>query len=215
MELLIPQVQDFALTGAGDSPAWAGVDWQPLQRVGPGAATYATRAKVAYSPLGIYTLVDSVDQRLTCTMTQDGADIYREDVMELFLWPEESQTVYFEYEISPLGVELPILVANHNGQFHGWLPWHYEGERLIRRATAVRGGDKASGATVTGWSAECFIPFALLVGLANTPPTSGTRWRANIYRIDYDALPFSQWAWCPDVGGNFHNIRHFGTFVFA
>ncbi len=31
-----------------------------------------------------------------------------------------------------------------------------------------------------------FVPFELLKPLANVPPKSGTRWRANFYRMDYD-----------------------------
>ena len=148
-------------------------------------------------------------------MTRDGDDLYREDVVEIFLWPDESQPLYFEYEISPLGVELPILVANHEGQFHGWLPWHYTGPRAVRRATSVRGGPKAAGASVEGWTAEFFVPFALFMGMGNIPPTRGSRWRANLYRIDHDQAPFSQWAWCPDTGPTFHRYSAFGTFLFA
>jgi hypothetical protein len=41
------------------------------------------------------------------------------------------------------------------------------------------------------------------------------RWRANLYRIDYDADRPSQWAWCTRTGGNFHDFRRFGTLRFA
>ena len=43
-----------------------------------------------------------------------------------------------------------------------------------------------SGGSVSGWMAEFFIPYKLLVPLNNVPPVSGTKWRANMYRIDYD-----------------------------
>lgn len=213
-ELTVLKTSDFAVTGDGRAAAWATAPWVPLARVGTGKATYATRAKVLYSDTGLYFLTDSEDRRLTCTLTEDFANIFTEDVIEVFLWPDEAQPLYLEYEISPLNVELPILVPNHGGTFFGWRPWHYEGPRLTRRATAAQGGPKASMATVTGWSAEFFLPFALFTGLGNTPPRSGNRWRANIYRIDYDETPASQWAWCPDTGGQFHDFGHFGTFRF-
>ena len=59
-----------------------------------------------------------------------------------------------------------------------------------------------------------FVPFALLKGLGNCPPTPGMKWRANMYRIDYDRGQNTQWAWCPDTGGKFHNFWQFGTIVF-
>ena len=215
MEMTVKRVGDFEVTGDGSDQAWQAVDWQTLGRVGEGQAQYATRGKVAYSKTGMYFLFECEDQKLTCTMTRDFDDIYHEDVIEVFLWTDESEQVYFEYEISPLGVELPILVSNHQGTFHGWLPWHFEGGRKTRTGTSVKGGTKASGASVEAWTAEFFIPFALFQGLGGTPPVPGTKWRANLYRIDYDAGPASHWAWCPDTGANFHSFRQFGTLVFG
>ncbi len=215
MELVIPKCADFTVTGDGTDNNWQAANWQPLTRVGEGTSSYVTRAKVLYSGSGIYFLVDCEDRRLTCTLSENNVDIYNEDVVEVFLWPRETEPLYFEYEISPLGYELPILVPNNQGKFMGWLPWHYEGERMIHKATAVRGGEKAPLAEVSGWTSEFFIPFTLLIGLGNVPPTPGTRWRANIYRMDYDTPPRTHWAWCPDTGAAFHNYQGFGTFRFA
>ena len=57
------------------------------------------------------------------------ADLWTEDVVEIFFWPDEEMPVYFEYELSPRNYELPILVPNKAGSFLGWRPWKYEGER--------------------------------------------------------------------------------------
>lgn len=214
MEMSVQHVEDFEVTGKGSAPVWEQAAWHPLTPVGPGPGSYATRTKVLWSRSGVYFLVDCEDMLLTCTMTRDFEDIYNEDVVEVFLWPDERQELYFEYEISPLGVELPILIPNHQGRFMGWRPWHYEGQRLIRRATTVRGGHKAPLARVEGWTAEFFFPFELFTGLGNMPPQSGTRWRGNIYRIDYDAPQPVHWAWCPDTGADFHDFRQFGTLRF-
>ena len=215
MELTIAKVDDFEVTGNGEAGQWSKAEWQALKLVGKAKTGYATRGKLLYSDKGIYFLFDSEDKKLTCTMFQDYQDIYREDVIEVFLWPNEAQDLYFEYEISPMGVELPILVPNHKGGFMGWRPWHYEGERQTRRATFVRGGPRSPMAAVEGWMAEFFIPFALLRGLGNTPPAKGSSWRANLYRIDYDSGEATQWAWCEKTGANFHDFRNFGALRFG
>src|SRR5207237_2726185 len=116
--------EDFDGTGRGDAPAWSRANWLTLTRL-DGPESYPSRCKVVYSKTGIYVLYDCEDRTLTCTKTQDFDDIYEEDVVECFLWPDQRQDIYFEYEISPLGVELPIIVPNHNGNFMGWRPWHY------------------------------------------------------------------------------------------
>lgn len=215
MQGVIPRVDDFEVTGDGSAAAWKDIEWLPLARVSEARSDHVSRCKMVYSATGIYFLVDCEDRVLTCTMTEDYDNIFQEDVVEVFLWPDEEQALYFEYEISPLEVELPILVPNHYGTFMGWLPWQYGEGRRVRKATSVRGGPKESMAKVEGWAAEFFFPFALFKGLGNTPPGPGTRWRANVYRIDYDGEEPVQWAWCADSGTNFHNFRGFGTIEFG
>jgi len=212
--LHLPRVEDFPVTGDGSVAVWQSLAWQQMPHVA-GESTYGTRCKICYSEKGIYFLVDCEDRTLTCTLTEDHVNIFTEDVVEVFLHPSPEMPVYLEYEISPLNYELTILVPQHAGKFHGWMPWHYQGERRVRHATHIRGGPKQSGAKVDGWVCEFFIPFSLMIGLANTPPTRGSSWRANVYRIDYDSGKAAQWAWCPDTGSRFHDYWDFGTFVFG
>jgi hypothetical protein len=157
--------------------------------------------------------MDGTDRTLTATMTDDFMDLWNEDVFEVFLWTDERYPVYFEYEISPLNRELPIIVPNFGGQFLGWRPWHYDGPRLTRKATSVSGGSKEPHASIDGWRAEFFIPFALLKPLQNVPPKPGTTWRANFYRMDHDGGTLTQWGWVPLA--NFHDYEKFGDLVFA
>jgi hypothetical protein len=131
----------------------------------------------------------------------------------VFLWTDERYPVYFEYEISPLNHELPIIVPNFGGQFLGWRPWHYDHDRLTRKATSVSGGPKEPHASIDGWRAEFFIPYTLLKPLQNVPPKPGTMWRANFYRMDHDGGTLTQWGWVPLA--NFHDYEQFGDLVFA
>jgi hypothetical protein len=169
---------------------------------------------VLYSKTGVYVLMDGTDRTLTATMSEDFMDLWHEDVFEVFLWTDERYPVYFEYEISPLGRELPILIPNFGGQFLGWRPWHYEGDRLIRKATTVVGGPKQSSASIQGWRAEFFIPYTLLKPLQNVPPKPGTTWRANFYRVDHDNGRSTHWYWSR-IEKNFHDYERFGELVFA
>ena len=143
---------------------------------------------------------------------KDNLDLWNEDVIEVFLWTDETYPLYFEYEISPLNYELALLVPNINGNFLGWIPWKYEGGRKIKHATSVRGGDKASGENITSWIAEFFIPYEILKPLDNVPPKKGSSWRVNMYRIDYDGGK-SIWAW-KEVTGTFHEYKKYGTLRF-
>lgn len=211
--LRVPATDDFEVTGDGSAAAWEKARWEPLHRRTKEGHPYATRFKVLYSKTGLYVLMDAEDAKLTATYKDDYDTLWTEDVFEVFLWPDERHPIYFEYEISPLNVELPILVPNLDGKFLGWRPWLYGGGRKTRKATSAVGGPKESGAAVKGWKAEVFIPYDLLRPLTNVPPKSGSQWRANFYRMDYDGGKQTGWDWSR-VGPSFHEYKKFGTLVF-
>jgi predicted TIM-barrel fold metal-dependent hydrolase len=211
--LRVVKAEPFEVNGRGDAPAWQKTGWVPLDARKADGHPYKTQVKMLYSDAGLYVLMDATDGQITATMREDFLDLWNEDVFEFFLWPDERHPVYFEYEISPLGFELPILIPNFEKRFLGWRPWHYEGPRKTVKATTVSGGPKQSGAKITGWKAEVFVPYALLEPLQNVPPKSGTRWRANFYRVDYDGDRSTAWDWAR-VGPSFHDIQNFGTLVF-
>jgi len=210
--LLIIKCQDFRITGTGSSETWSRAEWVDLIPRNPEDIDYHTKVKVIYSETGIYFLFDCKDKILTSTFRADNLDLWKEDVVEVFLWTDEAFPVYFEYELSPMNYELPIMVPNFNGNFLGWLPWKYEGERRTRHETSVSGGKKESGSTITGWIAEFYIPFKLLAPLNNVPPVSGTKWRANMYRLDHDSGT-KAFYW-QKTARNFHEYTSFGTFIF-
>lgn len=211
--MVVRSSRDFEFSGRGDASEWESADWVSLMRRPGGSHDYTARVKMLYSKTGIYVLFDGTDRVLTATLTEDFLDLWNEDVFECFFWPDERHPVYFEYEISPLGHELPILIPNFDGKFMGWRPWHYEGARRTRKSVTIRGGEQKSKAAVEGWRAEVFFPYDLLRPLTNVPPARGTRWRANFYRVDYDDGKSTGWDWAR-VGRSFHEYAKFGTLVF-
>ena len=213
-QLSVRPVDDFEVTGAGDNAAWKSAEWTPLQRRQADGHPYDSRFKVLYSKTGLYFLMEGTDRKLTATLTEDFQHLWTEDVFEVFLWPDERWPVYFEYEISPLNRELPILIPNFGGQFLGWRPWDYEKDRATRKATSIIGGLKQTGASIQGWRAEFLIPYALLRPLQNVPPKPGTKWRANFYRMDHDDGKTTQWDWAR-VGPSFHEFEKFGVLEFV
>ena len=171
--LSVKPAPDFEVTGTGEHAAWQQAEWTALRRRQPDGHPYDSRFKVLYSNTGLYFLMDGTDRKLTATMNEDFMDLWNEDVFEVFLWTDERYPVYFEYEISPLNRELPILIPNFGGQFLGWRPWHYEGDRQTRKATTTTGGPKQSQAAIQGWRAEFFIPYALLTTAAERAAEAG------------------------------------------
>ena len=200
---------DFTLTGDGSATNWNASEWLVLPQRNTAGVHYQTKIKILYADSGIYCLYDCEDKKITATLQGDFLDLYNEDVAEAFFWTDETVPVYFEYELSPLNYELPILVPNNKGTFFGWRPWHYEGNRRTTHKTHITKKDDV----VTGWTAEFYIPYALLKPMTNIPPQKGTRWRANFYRIDYDNGT-ADWQWQKVHNDSFHDYQRFGTLEF-
>lgn len=215
--LVIKKTTDFQVNGEGTAPNWSAAQWFDItvqkgpNQPAPGKA-FPTKVKIMYSEKGIYFLFDCTDQRLTSTIMEDFGALFKEDVVEVFLWPDTSVPIYLEYEVSPLNYELPILVPNMNGKAQGWKPWHYDDRNRVQHATSAQGGQKKSMAAVEGWKAEFFIPYVLMNPIVPSIPKSGTKWRGNFYRIDYDSET-AYYSW-QKTGGSFHEFKKFGTLIF-
>ncbi len=206
--LTIKHTNDFDVTGDTTASAWNATHWITLPKRNTSAVNYQTKVKLLYSDKGIYTLFYCEDKKITATLKEDFADLFNEDVVEIFFWPDEQVPIYFEYELSPLNYELAILVPNMKGKFLGWTPWHYFGDRKTQHVARIM----KEGENTLGWIAEFFIPYTLLTPLNNVPPAHGTKWRMNMYRIDYDNGD-SEWSWQPTTT-TFHDFERFGTLVF-
>ena len=211
--LFVKKCSDFDLSGKGDNSNWEKTDWMHLQVLDEIDNAYDSKFKMLYSEKGIYVLGSFEDRLITTSYTEDQGDIWNGDVFEVFLQTDPADPLYFEYEINPLNAELAILVPNNEGDFFGWSPWHYEGERKIRRTVHVIGGNQESGAAVTGWTVEIFIPYTLFKALKNVPPKPDTEWRGNFYRMDYDTGNRIKWSWAP-VEGSFHEYKKYWPIIF-
>ena len=212
----VKKTADFEVSGDGRAANWAAAEWINMRVQEPETETRVTKAKILYSDLGMYFLFDCQDQKVTSTIREDFGSLFKEDAVEVFLWPDQSVPVYIEYELSPLDYELILLVPNIGGRFQGWTPWHYEGDQKVKHATSVKGGEKQSNAQIKSWVAEFFIPYNVMKPLAQSPPAAGTKWRANLYRLDYDK-GYTSWTWqrtTPKTRGSFHQFNKFGTLIF-
>jgi hypothetical protein len=211
----IKGTRDFTFDGDRIADNWLETEWIRLSQIkGAKSKGYYTKIKVLHSSTGIYILFECGDRVLNASFHQDFKKLWKQDVVEVFIWPEEADPVYFEYELSPLNYELPILISDKQTDRAEWIPFLYEGSsRQTRHRVFIEGGKKKSNASINRWIAEIFIPYALLNPLNNVSPKLDMKWRANFYRIDYDNEDTKWWAWRP-IRKNFHEYEKFGTIIF-
>ncbi len=144
------------------------------------------------------------DTHTWATMTKRDANLYEEEVVEVFLDPIGDLQSYFEIELNPLGTVLDLVLRKNRSGYKGDIAWNCEGLRTLVRKHA------------DGWTAEMAIPFA---SVTNAPPVIGSRWRANFYRIDRPtrdgSVPRELTAWSPPLRPNFHTPEKFGIVEFV
>lgn len=211
----VKKTMDFQISGDGAAKAWKKAKWIRLSQIkGKYAYKYGTKVKVLYSDVGLYFLFSSEDKILTASIKADFKQLWKEDVVEIFLEPDKNIPDYLEFELSPLNFMLPLLVLNSRSKNTIRITLQgNEGSNQIRHKTSVEGGERTSGASIKKWKAEIFIPYKLMKNLNNLPPAPGIKWKINLYRIDYDFGETKWWAWQP-INKSFHEPENFGTLIF-
>jgi hypothetical protein len=212
--LSVPHTRPFEITGLGDHPAWQKAEPMPmLPRGGHEVASHRTWFKALWTAGGVYFLIDCGDQKLVATQTDNQA-LWNEDVAEVFIWPDEKTPIYYEYNISPLGADVQMLVPHIGDDYRATMPFSFDSRRHVQKAVSVRGGPQSGGADITGWTCEFFISSRALRPLPNRRPDVGVQWRANLFRIDYDHPHRRFFSW-HDVGPSFHNHIEYPTLRFV
>ncbi len=135
---------------------------------------------------------------------QPRRKLWDRDVVEMFLGDDwENIRHYREFEIAPTGDWIDLAIdLDHRGRNRGWRSGWKTEARIDEQAHI--------------WYAACRIPLQSVSGKAVKP---GTRWRANLYRIDGQG-PDPQrrfMCWQPTCVVNRdpnHVPENFGTLIF-
>jgi len=156
----------------------------------PTAVRVAVRAGV------LLVRFDGRDRGVVATLTRRDDPLWKEDVFEVFLSPDDPPLIYYEFEVNPLGALFDARVESPDGRRDTMrvdVGWNCPG-----LSARVRRRDER-------WSALLMIPL--------TPLASGGAgvWRANFYRIDRGE-PDEYSAWSPTGADppDFHRPDRFG-----
>lgn len=149
------------------------------------------------------------DDEVRATIYGRDSELWREDVVEVFLQPGRPDT-YFEFEASPNGslfdarIRFPGPTRDTMTVDTGW---DCPGFHSWIRRTADQAGRGLLEILLT-------IPFSSMGG---APPRLGDAWRGNLYRIDRSSRGDLFAAWSPTLTPrpDFHVPERFGTIVFV
>jgi hypothetical protein len=182
-----------------------------LRRANDGAPPrLATSVAAWFDAHHLSILFTAGDDHIESTMFAHDAPLYEQDVVEVFLAPEDVIR-YFELEVSPHGTVFDARILSPDGNratMQVDRAWDCEG--LVAAVRAVTESDGAMSVDTL-----LRIPFA---SLGRSTPRDGERWRANFYRIDRHrgyGDEFSAWQPTMKFPPDFHVPAVFGTLLFG
>lgn len=178
----------------------------------PGNAAYATYAKVVYDETNVYVGFQVQDDDIRSTFENRDEPLWEQDVVEIYLDPDNDGKKYVELQVSPKNVIFDAVFESHRNP-----PWREAAAASlpIQSAVSVDGTVNEDGGDDKSWTVEIAIPFTAIPGVTAKPNT-GTSWTINLYRIDNKGARdmAHQAVWAP-VGGDFHNLTNAGDLTFA
>lgn len=181
---------------------WHGVEAHEFHLAADGRTPeQGTRVRCAWDADEWRVLFEVRDAHVWATLTDRGAMLYQEEVVEVFVDPVGDLSNYFEIEINPLNAVLEVVMRRNRSGYLKDFAWRCEGLRT------------ATQRTPDGWCAELAIPFRSLIA---DPPQPGTKWRANFCRIDRPPnVERELTAWSAPGRANFHTPERFGMVEFV
>lgn len=198
--------RDFTPDGALDEAEWGAAPPFRLEQQstdGRARPELSTAVRALWSASHLYLAYECPFTTLTHfgpaqpgeRVSKDGS-LWDKDVVEFFCAPDTNRlTHYTEYEWAPNNEALDLRLRRPDADF-GWssgMEWQVK----VDDARKV-------------WTCEARIP---LPALSETSPEAGTRWRANLYRLD--RANQAALASNPVLAGSFHTPERFGWLEFV
>lgn len=194
---MAPALPEFDVPSLGQTGRLVGLPALSLSEARSGALpSLRTAVRVAKRGGDLLVRFDGRDAGVVATLTRRDDPLWTEDVFEVFLSPHSPPSVYYEFEVNPLGALFDARVDSPEGRRETMrvdVGWNCPG---FRARVARRPGR---------WSALLTIPLAPLAAVP------AAVWRANFYRIDRGP-PDEYSAWSPTGAGppDFHRPDRFG-----
>ncbi len=181
--------RDPDVNQGADAPEWAGVSWftEFVDILGPehGRGPGELRARLGWTERGLYLNAEIPQNHLWVTQLEHDAELYLDDVFELFLEPDGDGHHYFEWEINPLGVTLDLTMdrpyvcgGTRNDD------WEIPG---LATHIVTYGPVNDPSSECQGWDLTAFFPWAAFgaPGSTGQAPEVGDVWRANLMKVAY------------------------------
>jgi hypothetical protein len=224
-KLLVRQIaKPLKIDGQLKEPAWKqAIATEPFVDTLTGAPGDAeTRAKLLWDASALYIAFENVDTDVWSTLTKRDDKLWTQEAVEIFIDADGNGKSYVEFQVAPNGTLFDTYLPEYRKYENMLDPKRvpFDWNAKIRAGVTVAGTLNKRDDQDQGWTAEIAIPWTDVNGLdqagAKTPPSVGTSWRVNLFRLDAPkGKPQKAVSWSPPLVGDFHTLARFGEIVFA
>jgi hypothetical protein len=170
---------------------------------------YNTEGKILYDDKFIYFAFRCIDDNIWATKNKRDDHLWEEEVVEVFIQPNPTESSYIEIEVNPLGSLLDAYMLDSVK----CLPYDSWNMVDIKWAVHVQGTvDGKPGDTA--WTCEIAFPIVNAVTAINIPPKAEDIWRINLYRAELKPS-YALISWSPTYRDDFHMPSFFGKLIFT
>lgn len=166
-----------------------------------------TTVQSVWNDWGVYIRFYCEDDHIHATLTNRDDPLYTEDVVELFISPDQKREHYAEFVFSPKNIQYDAMI-NNNLQGKVEVDPSWDCPELDSFVSIEE------GLTVY----EIGIPLEAMQQIGGAIPQPGieTSWLINFYRIDHAKNGETAYsAWSPTGAVNYHRPWKFGTIIFV
>ena len=211
-------IQPLTIDGKLDEAAWSAAMNSPAFGTThglPAPQGTRTQTKLLWDDEALYIGFMVADSDIRSDYTERDDELWKSDVVEVYLDPDADGQQYIELQLSPNNVVFDALFRSHRAP-----PWEEaRGWNMTGLQSATSRGTLPGRPATTGWFAEIRIPWADLSPANGAKPEINSRWRANFFRVDQSEAGIRNVSWSPvstdPNRADFHNLDRAGTLIFA
>ncbi|MBF4515909.1 carbohydrate-binding family 9-like protein [Flavobacterium sp. ANB] len=174
-------------------------------------ATQNTMVSLSWNDENLYIAYISNDSKIIGESKMKDSEIYKtDDLVEIFIDPDGDGQNYAEIGVNAFSTNYDMLIKCVSPDCGGW---------KTSTSFNISGLETVSKITPEGFCTEIKIPFSSLTTIENgnfATPKTGTKWKANVFRIDYGNIteylalqPYKSLKY------GFHQPREFAVFEFV
>lgn len=145
-----------------------------------------TEARILWDDEALYVFMKAYDKDITAYRTERDSDTCNDDVLELFLVPDDPATAvsYLNFEINALGTVHDAYVYNRN--LIAGRRWQFWNAAKLEHAVKIHGTLNNFRDEDEAWCLELKLPFSDMPWMENRPlPINGEQWAFHLARYDW------------------------------